>query len=94
MWQHINHNGFWLIDLDNLNLHRESSDLHLWIVLSARVQNVPPPLLRSGANVKGLLRVAATNPTILQLQRRPLISIAKLNRYPNVSPAGSVMHCP
>jgi len=46
LWQHINHNGFWLINLDNPNLHRESSDLHLWIVLSARVQNVPPLLLR------------------------------------------------
>ena len=45
MWQHINHTSFWLIGLDNPNLHRESSDLHLWIVLSARVQNDPPLLL-------------------------------------------------
>ena len=45
MWQHINHTSFWLIDLDNPNLHRESSDLRVWIVLSVRVQNSPPLLL-------------------------------------------------
>ena len=44
MWPHINHTGFWLINFDNPNLHCESYDLHLWIVLSARVQNGPPPL--------------------------------------------------
>lgn len=44
MWPHINHTGFWLINFDNPNLHRESYDLRLWIVLSARVQTGPPPL--------------------------------------------------